>query len=80
MAKMYHITKEVDELMRCKIGSNARGVFWRCCELEKLAMYPNRILSQIKCDIKEIKETFKKLQDAMGESEETCFEKDVRKD
>ena len=80
MAKMYHITKDVDELIRYKIGSNARAIGWRCDELARLAMYPHRILNQIKYNVNEIKNAFKLLQDAMGEPEETCFEKDVRKD
>lgn len=80
MAKMYHITKEVDELIRCTIGFDARGIVWQCDNIIGLAMYPHRILNQIKNNVNEIKTTFRLLQEAMGEPEETCFEKDVRRD
>ena len=79
MAKLYHITPRIDELVRCKIACNARGIEWRCDELTRLAMYPDRILNQIKYDIEEIKQDFKTLEAEIGEPEETCFDKDMRK-
>ena len=79
MAKMYHITKEVDELARCKIASNARGIKWRCDELARLAMYPDSILNQIRYGIEKIKQDFKALQSEIGEPEDVYFDKDMRK-
>lgn len=80
MAKMHKVTDKADDLLRDKIACSARGIFRRCCELEKLAMYPHRILSQIKDNIEYIQKHFKPLQDEMNEPQETCFDKDVRKD
>lgn len=79
MAKLYHITSRGDELVRYKIGSAARGTKLRCDELTRLAMYPDRILNQIRDKIEEIKQDFKTLEAEIGEPEETCFDKDVRK-
>lgn len=75
----YDINSQIDELMRGRIGPDARGIKWRCDKLARQAMYPNGDLSSIDREIENIKENFKQLKKLMGEPYDSIFDCDRRK-